>query len=586
MSMAVTDDQVSVRGSTLEHLYRQLKELNQRAIGLKGTNFQTRVRAYEEGMEDFHLREAAIREAIRTYSRQRIRSLNILDLPDEILILIFEHVKGWWMHERKFDPYSTNHRDIMNVRLVCRRFCYSSSHLLIHFLTVSMELSSLSRLSEISRHPAIRRGVRGIRVLLHFYDSALADDFWRFVAFRKDDLKKTIGDIQAALRHGITTYTAWSVSEQNEFINQMRAALDEKRRLLKSFEGLGADMTAEPTDEQSLRYRKVFERAHREYRRRLEEQDKLKNAGNFVQHVADTIAMMPAVRVLQICDRRQRPQSPYDWSLAPGANTESLYSVMIGPIEWAQARRHRLGPPPVDLIVKVIAALGEKDVLLTVIDIEVSPPDDYTMLSVTDDDCRNLTAAARNLKHYSFSQPMFSRTNYQPRRPEEGRQLKRFTNALLNTDTLRTINVDFSCLRVKDAPSPFNTGAIDTSRASQNLQLMCFSNMSIHLKDLEQYGPSRESIWLDGLHLLSGTWAEALDILRQKYNKLEGVGSHEVSLHDPTGAECSALPADKYIEIFGEVMPQGGTKAENFIWGFAGSNPLRDWGLGINGWFI
>ncbi|KAI1484967.1 hypothetical protein F5X96DRAFT_383593 [Biscogniauxia mediterranea] len=585
--MAVAEDEPSSQDSTLELLYRQLKELNRKPVSIRGACSQARVRAayddsgaHAERVDDLHLREAAIREAIKRYSRPRIRSLHLLDLPDEILMLIFEQVKGWWMNESSFDPYSTNQRDIMNVRLVCRRFCYSSSHLLIHFLTVSMDPPSLSRLAEVARHPAIRKGVRGVRVLLDFYDPALADDFWRFVGVRKDDLRKSINDMQARLRHVRTSHAGWSASRRNEFFDQMRAELQAKRALLKSFDGFGEDMAAaQPTDEQSLHYRKIFESAHREYRRRLEEQQRIQKSGTFVQDVASAIAMLPAVRVLQLCDRRQR--------LAPGADTESLYSVMIGPMEWAQATRHRLGTPPVDLMVKVISALGKKKVSLTTIDIEVSPPADYSVLSVSDDDCRNLSAAARKLRHFSFGPPPFSRTNQQPRKPEEGRQLVRFTNALLNTDTLRTVNVDFSCLRVKDMPSPFNTGAIDTSRASQNLNLMCFSNMSIHLQDLEQYGPSEELIWLNGLHLLSGTWAEALDILREKYNKLNGVGCHEMMLLDPTGAECNSLPEDKYIEIFSKVLPQGGSRAENFIWGFIGANPLRDWGgVGINGWLI
>ena len=42
---------------------------------------------------------------------------------------------------------------------------------------------------------------------------------------------------------------------------------------------------------------------------------------------------------------------------------------------------------PVDLLVKMISALGEKKVFLTTIDIEVSPPDDYSALSLSNDDC-------------------------------------------------------------------------------------------------------------------------------------------------------------------------------------------------------
>ncbi|KAI5924178.1 hypothetical protein F4810DRAFT_148965 [Camillea tinctor] len=597
--MAVAVDESSSQESTLDILYRQLRELNRKPIGgirsacsqaQAQTQTQTQIRArasddhgstHAERVEDLHLKDAAVRVAVKRYSRRGIRSLQLLDLPDEILILVFEQVKGWWLNEGSFDPYSHGQRDIMSVRLVCRRFCHASTHLLIHFLTVSMDPPSLLRLAEVSRHPAIRKGVRGVRVLLDFYDPALADDFWRFVGVRKDDLNNSVNDIQARLRQVRTSHPGWSASRRNEFIEQLRAELQEKRSLLSSFDGFGEDNAAvpQPSVDQSTFYRRIFDAAHREYKRRLREQQQIQESGTFVQDVANAIAMLPAMRVLQLCDRRQR--------MALGSGRENLYNVMIGPMEWTQATRHRLGTPPVDLLVKMISALGEKRVFLTTIDIEVSPPDDYSALSLSDEDCRNLSAAARYLRHFSFGPPPFCRINQQPRKPEEGRQLLRFTNALLNTDTLRSVNVDFSCLRVKDMPSPFNTGAIDTSHASPGLSLMCFSNMSVHLEDLEQYSPTEELIWLNGLHLLSGTWAEALDILREKYHKLRddngnNVRCHEMMLLDPSGAECNSLPEEKYIEIFSKVLPQGGSRAENFIWGFTGVNPLRDW----SGWMI
>ncbi|OAA72654.1 hypothetical protein LEL_08438 [Akanthomyces lecanii RCEF 1005] len=117
----------------------------------------------------------AVWRAVNALSRPFLRSLSIMNLPEETLLGVLELVEG-------FDPdlpvsygMSEGRRDIQNVRLVCQRFCELGSQLLVRRVRVSPNEASLAPLRAVSRHPTIPRGVRAVRVGLQFETSALGD---------------------------------------------------------------------------------------------------------------------------------------------------------------------------------------------------------------------------------------------------------------------------------------------------------------------------------------------------------------------------------------------------------------------------
>lgn len=50
--------------------------------------------------------QSALRNTVNICSRSRIRSLHILDMPDEILLKIFSYVKGWEPSELYFSKFA------------------------------------------------------------------------------------------------------------------------------------------------------------------------------------------------------------------------------------------------------------------------------------------------------------------------------------------------------------------------------------------------------------------------------------------------------------------------------------------------
>lgn len=110
------------------------------------------------------------------------RPIHLLDLPNEILAHIFVYVRGppyinepIWLGTLGY--WDGGPKEIKNTRLVCRKFCNESSHLLMPAVSISANPSSLARLEGISRHPLIAKGVRTVRVIVHFYARGLLLSF-------------------------------------------------------------------------------------------------------------------------------------------------------------------------------------------------------------------------------------------------------------------------------------------------------------------------------------------------------------------------------------------------------------------------
>jgi hypothetical protein len=64
-----------------------------------------------------------------------------MDMPDEVLVQIFEHVKDWQPDEFFYtqqNPSIVGISEIMSLRLTCQRFHNASSHLLLDLVRVEL----------------------------------------------------------------------------------------------------------------------------------------------------------------------------------------------------------------------------------------------------------------------------------------------------------------------------------------------------------------------------------------------------------------------------------------------------------------
>ncbi|KAK6074501.1 hypothetical protein SCUP515_06373 [Seiridium cupressi] len=129
-------------------------------------------------------------------SQREIRKLNILDLPNELLIMIFENFKAKPSEGSVFGCSRCDRRSVASVRLTCHRFCDTSSHLLIDRIYVSPSAESIARLDQISRHPSINKGVKVVVLCALNYRPENMANFQRFAETCYITLRRcTLGSI-------------------------------------------------------------------------------------------------------------------------------------------------------------------------------------------------------------------------------------------------------------------------------------------------------------------------------------------------------------------------------------------------------
>jgi hypothetical protein len=136
------------------------------------------------------------------------------------------------------------------------------------------------------------------------------------------------------------------------------------------------------------------------------------------------------------------------------------------------------------------------------------------------------------------------------------------------------MNLDFGFLWDHEEPPFVSLGSIITLRPWRNLWCLYWRNVPLHLTELEQFIDQLDTpiklMGMHSMHLLSGSWAEGLDVLRKKstaYSRFE----------HPSGAECDALSNEDRKAIF--EMPARAvldvSRAEEYIRGEIKQNPLR-----------
>jgi hypothetical protein len=496
--------------NSAENLDRKLEALNASKTELEGT-------------------QSALRHIINTLSRPHLRNLNILDLPDEILLEIFEHVEDLKFHP----PYSEllyyvdeGREDIRNTRLVCRRFCNVNSQLLVRLVRVNPNKASLARLEEISRHPTIVKGVRVVRVVLHFYNSSFTDRY-NFVQHHADELEGQINMYEDSKMWELD-----KIPEQTalEMIAKGRAVLSTLDRLLSAEDGGRCS-------KRDKNHRVRIADLHRKYLKLLEDQASLIEGGQFARAVGCAMARMPGARRLDFGDAGF--QSLNRQLITEGDIWGALYRLMLQPVTAYDARKNELELPSYQYIVRVTDAVRSAGALLDRIDIKLSTVGSPGGLVPVPDARTEFSSGMKQMKEFSFK---FGGC-LEEREPDD---LKEFLSACVDTSSLRKLRLD---MRGDAEGARIDVGKIIGLNSRPELMDIFFGYVAMDLPwlvlFLERLPQSLRCIYLDDVRLLSGTWKEALDMLRKKRYDV-------VLLKRLRGAECDAMSPETYENIFGD----------------------------------
>lgn len=244
---------------------------------------------------------ASLRSDVTAQSPGR---LSLTDLPDELLINIFENATG--------------SADIRNIRLTCRRFCSTSSHLLLDCLDVCLTAAPLARTREISCHPTISRGIRFLHISLKCQCAPGNASNFLYLAIL--DLQRSLYWVtrnpQKALESGNFSSSA-----------ELQSILSERKRLLRCLtQMLHTKRTSYSAHQQSLD-RDVFRRVHEKHQKAWKWQKSTTENGTFAQEIAAAVGRMPKPVELLFTDKYRHWESSPECYMTRWINRTSLVDI-------------------------------------------------------------------------------------------------------------------------------------------------------------------------------------------------------------------------------------------------------------------
>ncbi|RKF74140.1 putative benzoate 4-monooxygenase cytochrome p450 protein [Golovinomyces cichoracearum] len=510
-----------------------------------------------------------LRMHINICSRPFLRPLHILELPDEILVQICEYVQGREEYFVKHLPeINIGVDEVKNMRLTCRRFCNASSHLLISCMNLEFDSDSLSYLKDISSHPTISKGVRVIRLNLLYYDYVLEEDIDTFGDYHARRLLETTECIQDMANYGTDLFTG----TPKDVV---------KSSILKGFSignawlYLGGE-TTNIVSEEDLGYQKLLLKAYRKYRKLYARQKHLQLTGNYPRAISAAMSKMSNATRLDIFNsdfvtRPKRHQRPDFITMVN--NEESLINSTLFPITWEKGRRFGLGEPPLELLIQLPIAIKKAGIFLTSLDIRV-PPNDFFFLASDEESLESIKMSTQRLRKFSYDPrvPHFSDL-WAVEEQSEVNALGKYLSAHLSSPVLMDIQLTCDFLRADNFSPWFSLGSVLTQYQWPKLESLSLTGLAFQFSELEQFISQFDLpivLWLRRVHLLSGTWARALDLLRGK------VRAYPI-LEELSGGEFDDMSDQERKRILGKNDNSWDmNKAELYILSsFSTPNPFR-----------
>ncbi|XXG98965.1 hypothetical protein Hte_005298 [Hypoxylon texense] len=484
-------------------------------------------------------------------SRQLLRCISsLLHSMDRKREKIFDYVRGHLILEDPFSTYfSGDIRDIQNVRLTCKDFCRTSSHLLLNHVDIGLRPESLSQLEEISRHPTIGKGVQLVRLDLQSYYSELSGDLRKFAEMLSRCLEDDIDFLHRRRSRPGLMFKDLPDGDVDSTLEKGNSILEAWGRFAHSGEETpGSEAFVE-----------VLRTAHREYQRLFDVQERLLKDRGFVQAFASAIARMPRVKSLVIeeetrSSRRQIPHRQPFYKAIHDPDALCWTYVEALPTELVDEYGVDVSPS-MDLALNSLAAIPGAGASLRNIKIDIARVGDAALLVSSPSTRRHLSVLSKQLVGASIrfgALQQGSSANTQS-------DFYQLSLAILDSDSLEHIILNLGDIKSEEL-SPFDIGPILNCQERPNLSTLSLHGVAIHATELELFtNPLRprgrlrrvmKSSYSLGVHfhlselrLLSGTWADVLDLLRTKTHPYS-------SIQRPSGAECEDMTKEEYDKVF------------------------------------
>ncbi|KAI1295257.1 hypothetical protein F5Y03DRAFT_303095 [Xylaria venustula] len=444
----------------------------------------------------------------------------------------------------------------------------TSSHLLLSEVKVEITPWSLANLDAVSRHPLVSKGIRIIKLFPGpLYNSGLAHDIQAFVAYHVAKLNQYIYNWESRIR--------WRIASDN--IAPFEEALPKAQHLAELLEQIATN-GIDKNDADHL----MLLQAHKKYLELYEDHRKV--SCSLTQAITSAMLRMPAAKFISISevDKRGVP-SLREVILQPEDldQPESLLDYLVSPMSRFEARKHNIGPPPSHLISELLLSIQQLDIPLAGLRIATSPPVPWPSTvntAVTACELEGFRNVAKRLKTFTFYPQ--SDELWHKRSPNEWTHLTSFLRVLLHTCSLERIHMDFYFMCISELPPLLSMGSLLLAHTWPNLKYLRF-NGSFHLEELKAVvKPLHPSVRLEWSgYLMSGSWADVLDFLRERNAEKQGVGGVRGSTY---GQECLRMSDSERLLIFAYKMSDilSLSMANRYIRGLLPRNPVVAWERG------
>lgn len=573
-------------GTQLINIESVQQTIREQILALESSGMATSVLELKSLLPKLDILQISLRKTFDAHARLLIRDIHIFDLPDELLRKIFQHVAGNLKKDHEYRGASIVFSDvnsIMSSRLVCHRFCDTSSHLLLRNLNISITNASLAHLDEVSRHPTISRGVKTLRIGVGLYDPSMFRTFREFVTEGTIMVREHLRLWQTLLamshqpeyQHTGEIPDFSNTSDLTEITQAMiltmipsRQKAEQYSQILRSWKRyIRAESPEQDEDEHVIALRQGYER----YKQLLSDQQVLLQGNAFFQKVATAVARMPTVAGLSIADIALVSCDP--WIKFSNPIDQIVQKDLLKTTLWSLDIIEQLVQPSVDFLYQLPLDVGRAGSPLTTLNINFTPKVDMK-LNLDEEKARDVLKAAQHLQVLSvscYSHEVADQEKY----PSGGySNLSKLVRLFLEAPCLQDVELNFRELysgRQAQGSNSESIGKLVSLLPWTKLRKVALSCFFIRFDEfttcLEQLEPGA-CIVLDTVNLLTGTWADLLDVLRTKADCASEVIT-------PLGGEVEELDPDELYDEYFLATDDAESLATQYVRGILSENPLR-----------
>ncbi|KAK0623965.1 hypothetical protein B0T14DRAFT_191844 [Immersiella caudata] len=503
--------------------------------------------------------------------------LSLLDFPQEVLLEIFDRLPGAapgpadWRQIPGDDYLKT----IQALRLVCRRLCEATSHLLLPELRVFISPESLRRADLLTWNPLIAAGMRIVRVSLAYRPAEIADTPSRF-----RDLH--LGLIRT-LERSCDFYTEFldeipedELEGDETAISEALGTYSEISHAWREWQRVGGGnkgrwFTTGATDDQKERYedyQKILSQSYEEYCRKHREQKELLETGSFVSSLVESISRTSSLSSLVFVDYPDMDPEDFTFrdSLTVLANNpDTLRQVLVSAHAWRVIENQKSPQdlPPAELLWKLPIALqavaGARFAHFSATPIpllgnfeKLCPPAHQGEggsggLSTN---WSPLTGSFRTLRSVHISAGNCGVLRYEHMSTKNQECVNGYISTTLSLPSLEELDINLYCLRIQRGQSGpvhhtadmYNpSGSVFAAATYPNIRKLAISGVTFSEAELVRFFDGI-CVRIQNLHLSNigvsggGGWTNPLDVLRSKIVRSSEAGRKcHVALSAPCG---------------------------------------------------